>query len=89
MDAEGLRLAIRGRSSRPRRSDSTSDMDEDDDNEDMCMRPLSCGCGRVGTGEASCIFNSKAMECIVCDGHGQKVESTISSLKGWSQLTFE
>lgn len=64
MDALGLRLAIRGRSCRPRRSLSASDMDEDEEIEDMCMRPPSLGCGRVGTGEASFISISEAKEDI-------------------------
>jgi hypothetical protein len=55
IDALGLRLAILGRSDRPRRSVSASDIDEEDDRDDICMRPPSLGCGKVGTGEASFI----------------------------------
>jgi hypothetical protein len=55
IDALGLRLAILGRSDRPRRSVSASDIDEEDDRDDICMRPPSFGCGKVGTGEASFI----------------------------------
>lgn len=62
MDALGLRLAMRGRSDRPRLSVSASDMDEDEDRDDICVRPPSLGCGKVGTGEASFISVSDAIE---------------------------
>lgn len=55
IEALGLRLAIRGRSDRPRRSVSASDIEEDDESDDMCMRPPSFGCGKVSTGKASVI----------------------------------
>ena len=67
MDALGLRLAIRGRSERPRRSVSASDMDEAEDRDDMCIRPPSLGCGRVSTGEASVISVSDAIWLFATD----------------------
>lgn len=64
IDALGFRLAIRGRSDRPRRSVSASDMEEDDDNDDICIRPPSFGCGRVSIGEASVISVSAIWDVV-------------------------
>lgn len=61
MEALGFRLAIRGRSERPRRSVSASEMDDDEESEDMCARPLSLGWGIVGTGEEPCTSEVDAM----------------------------
>lgn len=75
MDALGLRLAMRGRSDRPRRSVSASDMDDEEDRDDICMRPPSLGCGRVGTGEASFISVSDAIEKVFHSRHSRKERS--------------
>lgn len=50
MEALGFRLAMRGRSDRPRRSVSASETDEDDDTDMLCVRLGSLGWGMVGTG---------------------------------------
>lgn len=91
MDAEGLRLAMRGRSERPRRSVSASDMDEDEDRDDICIRPPSWGCGRVGTGEASCMSMSEAIEVVARNRHsrtgwiwrGPAWRLDLANLGGW------
>ena len=49
MEALGFRLAMRGRSDRPRRSFSASETDDEEDT-DMCVRLGSFGCGMGGTG---------------------------------------
>lgn len=36
-------------------------MEEDEDRDDICVRPPSLGCGKVGTGEASFISISDAI----------------------------
>lgn len=71
MDALGFRLAIRGRSDRPRRSVSASDIDEDEDKDDICMRPPSLGCGKVSTGEASVISVSEAIWVVTLNRHNR------------------
>lgn len=61
MEALGFRLAIRGRSERPRRSVSASEIEDDEEREDMCARPLSFGWGIVGTGDEPCTSEVDAM----------------------------
>jgi hypothetical protein len=36
-------------------------MEEDEEREDMCTRPVSWGCGRLGTGEDPCTSDVDAM----------------------------
>ena len=52
---------MRGRSERPLRSVSASEMEEDEEMEEMWLRPLSLGWGKVGTGEDPCKSDVDAM----------------------------
>lgn len=78
MEALGLRLAMRGRSERPRRSVSASDTDDDDDT-DVCVRFDSFGCGMGGTGPDEPWLS--VVEAI-CDGLGYCVFGERGSSKG-------